>query len=105
MKHLNTHRKAIALREAAHAFAKHDPDLNSSHDENDRIGQRLNAALLDAALEYARARNPDFHVCTACDREVGPRFDSNNFDGSVRIWCSCAVEDARRRELNASKRP
>lgn len=79
----NTHLKAVRLREAAQAFAEHDPDLDSEKDPDDKKGQRLNAALLTAAMDYARAVDPNFHICTSCEKPIPPRFEG------ALLWCSC----------------
>jgi len=66
------HATATALRVAAHAFAKHDPDLNSSTDESDKAGQRLSLALLDAACAYARvAEDADVRIDDLTDEQIG----------------------------------
>ena len=81
MPHQNTHPKAVALREAAHDFAKHNAD---DHDDiHDKLGMRLNAALLAAALDYARAVDRNFHTCTKCDKPVAPKFTGQT------SWCVC----------------
>ena len=44
---------AVKLREVALAFAKHSG--MESEDQHDRKGQRLNKALLKAAINYAKS--------------------------------------------------
>lgn len=55
----NTSKAAVALRTAAFAFVKQADSVDyASGDPNDRRGQRLNRALLRAAMAYGLAAAP-----------------------------------------------
>ena len=52
----NRSKEAIALRGAAGQWARTPSDLN---DPEDRVGMRLNRALLKAAIAYAKVANDE----------------------------------------------
>lgn len=71
----NTSPEAIALREAAAAFARHLG--RPSRDDHDREGQRRNRALLSAAIRYTA------RVVTGL-----PLTEIRKFTGHVESWVS-----------------
>ena len=64
---LNTAPEAVRLREAALAFARHDPSASSA--ERDTHGERLNAKLLSAAVRYADAVRSSTPTTEETDRD------------------------------------
>lgn len=73
----NTHPSAVRLREAALAFAKHA--ATEPKDDKDKEGQRLNRALLAAAIKYARVGDD---LCEKAGRALQD-LDEKLLDGSL----------------------